>query len=219
MKRPVLLCCVCWAFLLATPVSGDVSPHIVLHNGENIVSFTIANLTRQAVQSLTVAAVEETLPKWIKVSTTSFSFLSEKEEIEIQLPVTVAGASEKTRGELTLLLSDKKDRHWQTTVYIEVNSSVIKEDLLLPNVPNPFNPETTIQYQLSGTEARSTSLIVYNTLGQKVRVLAEGMQQPGVYSIRWDGKDDLGRFVASGIYIYRLSSGAFLQSRQMVLLK
>ena len=86
-----------------------------------------------------------------------------------------------------------------------------------PNVPNPFNPSTNIAYQLP--EAGDVSMIIYNLLGQQVRTLVKGAQEAGFQSVVWDGRDDFGRQVASGVYIYRLQAGNFSQAHRMMLLK
>lgn len=86
------------------------------------------------------------------------------------------------------------------------------------NYPNPFNPETTIRYELN--EGGRVRLSVYSILGQKVVDLVEGRQASGVYQVTWDGRDDRGRLVASGIYIYRLTmDGRTSRARVMTLLK
>ncbi|MDA0744993.1 MAG: cohesin domain-containing protein [bacterium] len=88
---------------------------------------------------------------------------------------------------------------------------------LAQNYPNPFNPETAIPYQLP--ESGKVSLVIYNTLGQQVHVLMNERQEAGYYRAVWDGKDRLGRQVASGIYLVRMQAGTFTQVRKMVLLK
>lgn len=89
---------------------------------------------------------------------------------------------------------------------------------LFQNYPNPFNPETTIRYQLS--QPGEVTLKIFNVLGQEVRTLVNKQQPAGSYSVQWDGKDDLGRQVASGIYIYQLAAGdAFKMTKRMLLLK
>jgi len=89
---------------------------------------------------------------------------------------------------------------------------------LYENYPNPFNPETVIRYELN--EGGSVRLSVYNILGRKVVDLVEGLQTSGVYNVTWDGRDDQGYFVASGIYLYRLTmDGRMSQARVMTLLK
>ncbi|MBT3604314.1 MAG: T9SS type A sorting domain-containing protein, partial [Candidatus Latescibacteria bacterium] len=88
---------------------------------------------------------------------------------------------------------------------------------LTGNSPNPFNPATQIAYELNlDSDMR---LVIFNHLGQEVRVLVQGVQSAGQYRVEWDGKDALGREVASGLYIYRLSNGQVSQTRQMLLLK
>ena len=88
---------------------------------------------------------------------------------------------------------------------------------LLPNRPNPFNPSTQIAYRLP--QAGAVALVVYNLMGQSIRVLDQGYREAGAYQMQWDGRDGQGRQVASGVYLFRLTSGAFSQTRQMVLLK
>ena len=96
------------------------------------------------------------------------------------------------------------------------------ETALLPNYPNPFNPETWIPYQL----AASTNVVlrIYSANGILVRTLALGHQSAGIYQERsravyWDGKNELGEPVASGIYFYTLSAGKFTATRRMVIRK
>ena len=98
------------------------------------------------------------------------------------------------------------------------------ESALLPdefqlqqNYPNPFNPTTTIEFALP--ERGAVELIIYNTLGRKVRSLASGMYSAGSYTVSWDGTDNYGRQVTSGVYYYRLRAGDVVQSRKMLLLK
>jgi hypothetical protein len=89
---------------------------------------------------------------------------------------------------------------------------------LLQNYPNPFNSATTIKYRLP-REAR-VILAIYNSLGQRVRVLVGGrMIGPGNYRIQWDGKDDRSRDVVSGIYLCRLQAGGFVLSRKIVVMR
>ena len=97
-----------------------------------------------------------------------------------------------------------------------------KETTLLPNYPNPFNPETWIPYRL----ARETevAITIYDTKGTLVRRLALGNQAAGYYAERgkaayWDGRNEDGEAVASGIYIYQFRAGGYAASRRMVIVK
>ncbi|MEJ2634026.1 MAG: T9SS type A sorting domain-containing protein, partial [Calditrichia bacterium] len=89
--------------------------------------------------------------------------------------------------------------------------------MLENNYPNPFNPTTTIGYALP--RAGQTTLIIYNLLGQKVRTLINSNHEAGKFQITWNGLDDNGRSVGSGVYLYRLKSGNFAQVKRMLLLK
>lgn len=92
------------------------------------------------------------------------------------------------------------------------------EFALLQNFPNPFNPDTTIGYELA--ESADVTLQIYNVVGQVVRTLvAAEPQSVGRYQIRWDGMDDRGTPVSSGIYFYQLSAGKFQDVRKLMLLK
>jgi hypothetical protein len=89
---------------------------------------------------------------------------------------------------------------------------------LSDNYPNPFNPETTIKYQLP--EAGDVNLEVYNMLGQVVRTLVSTNQNAGRYVLQWDATNDSGHPLSSGIYFYRIQAGGEFQSiKKMLLLK
>jgi flagellar hook assembly protein FlgD len=88
---------------------------------------------------------------------------------------------------------------------------------LRQNFPNPFNPTTIIQYALPRTS--QVQIEVYNVLGQRVRTLVNEIQTPGYKVVNWDGKDDTGSEVSSGVYFCRIQAGSFVKSRKMTLLK
>ena len=88
---------------------------------------------------------------------------------------------------------------------------------LYPNFPNPFNPETTISFSLA--KATSTNLRIYNLKGQLVRNLLAKDMPKGDHKIVWNGLDDKGLPVSSGIYMYRLEAGDYTRSLKMVLMK
>ena len=97
-----------------------------------------------------------------------------------------------------------------------------KETILLPNYPNPFNPETWIPYHLAN--ASDVQISIYDTNGALVRQLDLGHQQAGYYTNRsravyWDGRNEFGEQVASGVYFYHLSAGVYSATRQLVILK
>ena len=85
------------------------------------------------------------------------------------------------------------------------------------NFPNPFNPETTLRYPLP--KISDVSLVVYNLMGREIIRWDEDAQPPGNYQKIWNGRNQSGSPVASGVYIYRLIAGDFARTRKMVLLK
>ncbi|HTK80929.1 MAG TPA: T9SS type A sorting domain-containing protein, partial [Bacteroidota bacterium] len=89
--------------------------------------------------------------------------------------------------------------------------------MLLENYPNPFNPTTTIQYALPQTA--NVSLSIYNVLGQHVRTLVEGTVTTGYHNATWDGRNDQGQTVHSGVYFYRLTTGQSSFVKKMLLMK
>jgi hypothetical protein len=88
---------------------------------------------------------------------------------------------------------------------------------LLQNYPNPFNPTTTIEYQI--TQPSGVSLVIFNLLGQKIRTLVEKHQASGAYRVHWDGKDEGGNAIGSGVYLYQLKIGKETLTRKMVMVK
>ncbi len=89
---------------------------------------------------------------------------------------------------------------------------------VLQNFPNPFNPGTNIRYNLA--EATQVTVQVFNQLGQLVRTLENQAQKPaGYHTIPWDGRDDLGRAVPSGLYFSKIVAGQHSAVRKMLLLK
>ena len=109
-------------------------------------------------------------------------------------------------------------------IFLEQLLSVLipKKTALLPNYPNPFNPETWIPYHLS--KDANVTLHIYAVNGQVVRTLALGHQPAGMYQNRsraayWDGRTEFGEQVVSGIYFYTLTAGDYSATRKMVILK
>lgn len=88
---------------------------------------------------------------------------------------------------------------------------------LSANYPNPFNPETTISFNLKSSE--NATLSIYNQRGQLVKILVDKTLSPGEHNIVWRGKDMKGNSVASGVYLYKLEVGNYSKTRKMILMK
>jgi len=103
-------------------------------------------------------------------------------------------------------------------VYVPVSRAQLGQ-----NYPNPFNPSTRIEYWVPETpragERSNVTVTVYDVRGARVRALVSGPKAAGHYVAQWDGRDDHGTSVGSGIYFYRMATAGFVGTRKMVLLK
>jgi len=108
-------------------------------------------------------------------------------------------------------------RYYFEQVGIDDNIIVHTKDYLHQNYPNPFNPTTTINYQLP--ENSMVELAVYNLKGQKVKTLVKENLESGNHTVIWNGKDDNGKSVSSGIYFYKMKAGNFVETKKMILMK
>lgn len=105
-----------------------------------------------------------------------------------------------------------------TSASAMVEIAALPEQFVLRrNYPNPFNPETKIEYDLP--EESDVAFSIFNMKGELVRELVHARQAAGSHSVTWDARDSAGRSVASGIYVYKLTAGAFRQSHKMLLVR
>ena len=108
------------------------------------------------------------------------------------------------------------------TLVMPLRLSLPKQSDLLPNYPNPFNPETWLPYQLA--DDATVTVSIYNQQGQLVRTIALGYKTAGMYTRKdraayWNGRNDVGEKVASGVYFYHLQAGRFAATRRMLIVK
>lgn len=130
-------------------------------------------------------------------------------------------ARQQSAAELSLLSQELRNS-WNEVLKSGVgaglqNGALPTEFAISQNYPNPFNPSTLIRYQLPSAE--KVRLVVYNSLGQAVRTLTEGYREAGYYQVEWNGLDDGGQRVSSGIYFYRIQAGKFNASYKMIMMK
>ena len=104
-----------------------------------------------------------------------------------------------------------------TAITPEKPSPIIKTNRLYDAYPNPFNPSTTIRVDMARTE--KATLVIYNVLGQKVKVLYNGILKQGMHRFQWNGTDDRGHQVSSGLYFYQLRTSQGIQTKSMLLMK
>ena len=126
-------------------------------------------------------------------------------------PVTPSVVWAATNGGLFRLDTD------QGITAVEEGATAPSIFSLSPNYPNPFNPTTTIRFSLP--QAGEAGLSIYNLLGQRMATLVHGVQEAGPHVLQWNGRDDAGRELASGVYFYRLQAGAQVETRKLLLLR
>ena len=98
-----------------------------------------------------------------------------------------------------------------------LKSHIPSEYDLKQNYPNPFNPETQINYNIP--EDGYVHLTIYNINGQKIKILVSDFQKAGYYSVSWNGRDDLGQGFTSGVYIYQIISGDFVETKKLIFVR
>jgi hypothetical protein len=118
---------------------------------------------------------------------------------------------------IPLLYQTIQTRRLPTSIFQNSDDLTISSFRLEQNYPNPFNPETTIRFRIS--KVNRVVIRIFNILGKQIRTLADGYYSAGHHTVHWDAKDVHGNNVSSGIYIYRLQIGNFVQSRKMILLR
>ena len=102
--------------------------------------------------------------------------------------------------------------------YLGIYQAGVPTDFALhENYPNPFNPSTTLRFDLP--ELSDVNVIIYNMLGQEVKTFNMQNISAGHHSIRWNATNDLGDPVSAGVYLYQLQTKDFVKTRKMILLK
>jgi hypothetical protein len=131
------------------------------------------------------------------------------------------------QGDYTVTLTSSNEYNEDTEIkenYIHVTEGVSSDEDIIPiasqligNYPNPFNPTTTIKFTTANTV--NTKIVIYNIKGQKVKTLANNRFNAGTHQVLWNGKDENGKPVTSGIYFYKMNSGKFISTKKMILMK
>ncbi|MCE5250496.1 T9SS type A sorting domain-containing protein [bacterium] len=208
--------------VLIVSVHADDQPIINLQEGRNEISFSIKNGWDYDLSGLKLEVNEEKIPSWLKITVLKNEInIPQKMSGNITLNFNISHAPDGSIAEIPFIIVDSNNNQWSYYLKIGVssneNSAPHPIDILYGNFPNPFNPSTTITYSLA--ETRLTKLVIYNSLGQKVKTLLNESQEAGIHTIQWDGRNEFGQKVSSGIYLYQLISGSFIESNRMILLE
>ena len=119
---------------------------------------------------------------------------------------------------LNVIVNYTEIKYSDTVTSLEEEVTIVPDEFVLyQNYPNPFNPSTTIQYELPAYT--NVQLKIYDMLGNEGITIVNETQQPGKKIYQWNGKDDSGRVVSSGVYFYQLRTKEYLQTKKLMLLK
>jgi hypothetical protein len=189
-------------------------------------TLTISNAGSSMAADLIFTITENPVQNWVSAAPSSDT-LAAGESVDITIALDADGLSIGTY--ITHLMIDCNDPARpldsvevclvvaDPTAIGEDGNGIPKTFALLQNYPNPFNPITIIRYQLP--RAAEVKLEIYNSLGQKIRSLIHSRIEAGYHRAIWDGRDDYGFKVASGVYLYRIETEHFTKARKMLLLK
>jgi hypothetical protein len=203
--------------LSASFASATELPSLLLDDGANRVALTLVNRSNSDLSAVSASVDRSELLAWLSVQCMPRSVNAPRgaqSQGKLFLDFTVQNAPAGAKADVPLVLRDALGKTWSYMITVQANTSRPLPDALIGNYPNPFNPDTVISFSLASS--RRASLVVYNTLGQKVRTIADGPLAAGKHTVIWDGCDDAGRAVSNGVYFARMESGTYRNTIKML---
>ena len=165
-------------------------------------------------------------PEWLTLSSSTGDlegFLPGQQELFINAQASTIGMETGDYDAYIDLLFSNIDSI-RVPVTLNINTQLNTKTELMPNsfslfspYPNPFNPTTRIRYSISN--AIDTKIVIFNVNGQTVKILLSKRQQPGYYDIKWDGRDEKGHDLPTGVYFIKFAAGTYIETQKVVLLK
>lgn len=205
-----------------TLVRADSQTEIELKPGNNEIAIKVLNNSDLNFESIYVVVEKKNLPDGFIFKQNSVKMnLSSKSKSEngLQINIEVNEKAEPGIYQIPFTLKDKANHSWSYSLTAKFNSTKPDKYSLAQNYPNPFNAHTKINYSLTKNDEQETRLIILDLLGRHIRTLVNEKQAAGSYNVFWDGRDEQGNEVATGIYFYKLSSGSFIKIKKMSMLK
>ena len=210
------------------PAWANPLPQILVTQGEAVtLQLKLINTGDVPLKGITVHTDESSTPEWFVAENGKTGVdVPLNNQSHVHVPFRFVVDKYAPVGEakpVTLRIKDVEGTLWHKRFVLNVQPRPLpKAFRLLQNYPNPFNPETWIPYQL--TEASTVQIRIYSASGQLVRTLKLGFKPADFYTSRseaayWDGRNDIGEQVASGLYFYHLQAGHFSGIRKMLILK
>ena len=214
--------------------SVAVTPPLSVSPEEQVtLTIKLINVGNTELRHVSVQLDPQTTPSWIQSDAKTHRAVDvpvksdtadERPNAMVPLTFTVnRDAPEEAEVSLHLVIGDEQGNVWIQTVPLKVlPRPKPKDSQLLQNFPNPFNPETWIPYQLD--QPTPVRIRIYESSGRLVRILDLGHQRAGFYTSRteaahWDGRNETGERVSSGVYFYHLETNHFSAMRKMLIIK
>ena len=221
------------AILFATNLNpfsswADTALPIAVTQGESgTLTLKLINTGEVALKGITVHCEKATTPDWFVAEDIDRSVdlpLNQQPHVLVPLQFIIdKHAPIGEAGPMTLRIEDTEGAVWYRHFVLDVQSRPKpKAFRLLQNYPNPFNPETWIPYELK--ESADVQIRIYDSSGRLVRTLNLGYKEADFYTSRseaayWNGRNDVGERLSSGLYFYQLQTGSFSGMRKMLILK
>ncbi len=209
---------------LTANIYANEIPNLLLNEGINEIALSVINNGNNDLINVTIKVDRDKLPSWLTINETNQIIDVPKRGHcldKIYLTFEVINAPAGAYCEIPYTLKDSKGNEWNFLVMVQLDSD--KKTIpkafneLYENFPNPFNPITTINYSLK--EEGTAFLVIYNSLGQEIRTLVNDTQNAGIHTVQWDGCNNNGQKVSSGLYLYKLKTGSFVKTRRMMLVE
>ncbi|MDQ1316442.1 MAG: hypothetical protein QG588_89 [Candidatus Poribacteria bacterium] len=202
-----------WAFIVSGSLQSDDSMNV---KGDNY-TVTVKNLRTNA--TVTETANSNGYFSAVYADLNRKAVIENQDSIEITVMDTIGNI---VSGPYIYKVTSDNIRNATVNIPMKLGNLKPTMSVLLPNYPNPFNPETWLPYQLK--DASTVSVKIYSSMGQLIRTLDLGQKDAGAYASQskaayWDGKNEAGEKVASGTYFYSIKAGNFSAIRKMVVNK
>jgi hypothetical protein len=179
----------------------------------------LINPTDEALRGLKVELADA--PRWLRCDGISGLIIPADSSVMVPFSFKLDRGAPLGKRDLKLEVVTGDGYRWERKVRLIVKP-IPREFRVYQNYPNPFNPETWIPFQIP--EASRVVVRIYDVMGRLVRELDLGEKETGYYldrsrAVYWDGRNDLGEEVSSGVYFYQVEAGRFSSVRRMVILR
>ena len=200
-------------FAMCAGTYAQEAPTIYLDQGTNKITLTIRSISSRELGNTRVSVDSCRLPPWMSLEENLNNAITGT-NAQVTVKLFVHDTSDNNEVLVPFSVYDDTGHSWTFNVLLKTRAGNSTETALINNFPNPFNPNTTICFSLKNDTR--IKIVIYNALGQKVRTLVNGPLNAGVHSVWWNGTDENGLTLASGVYFCHFTAGGIHQTMKMV---